>query len=181
MRTINRGVATLLVASGLLGLQIGCVSGADRMGQGWASSTPGAPAISSFVANPAILTLGSTCRLTGVFTAGTGVITPGNLPVTSSGGVDVTPAATTVYTLTVTNPVGVLVYQTASVVVTPALLQEISTDGVQASGAEQTSAGGSFTNGAIVGETFPATVSSASGQAIQVRDDFLPPDPAPPN
>jgi len=151
------------------------------MGQGWASSTPGAPAISSFVASPAILTLGSTCRLTGVFTAGTGVITPGNLPVTSSGGVDVTPAATTVYTLTVTNPVGVLVYQTASVVVTPALLQEISTDGVQASGAEQTSAGGSFTNGAIVGETFPATVSSASGQAIQVRDDFLPPDPAPPN
>lgn len=66
-----------------------------------------APAISTFTATPSAITAGGTAKLNAVFTAGTGLVTPGNLPITS--GVDVTVGplnATTTYTLTVTNAAG---------------------------------------------------------------------------
>src|SRR5208282_2979870 len=56
-----------------------------------------APSIASFTASPTTITDGSSATLTGVFANGTGVITPGNLPATSSVAVTVSPTATTTY------------------------------------------------------------------------------------
>jgi cytochrome c oxidase assembly protein Cox11 len=80
-----------------------------------------APTIASFTANPTSIAAGEPSSLVGVFAHGTGVITPGNLTVTSGNAVSVTPSATTIYTLTVTNPVGTAVTASTTVTVTPAL------------------------------------------------------------
>jgi hypothetical protein len=76
------------------------------------------PTISSFTGIPATITTGSSATLTGVFTNGTGVVTPGNLTATSGVGVTVSPTATTTYTLTVTNASGTTVTAAAPVTVT---------------------------------------------------------------
>jgi hypothetical protein len=63
--------------------------------------------------------------LTGVFSNGTGVITPGNISVTSGKGISVSPTASTTYTLTVTPTTGTAITKTTTVTVesatTPAL------------------------------------------------------------
>ena len=74
-----------------------------------------APTIASFVASPTTVGPGGSASLTGVFANGTGVITPGNIPVTSGAPVSVTPSATTTYTLTVTNPFGTAITGTTTV------------------------------------------------------------------
>ncbi len=63
---------------------------------------PPAPSITSFTSDSATITTGSSATLTAVFANGSGVITPGNLTVTSGVGVSVNPTATTTYILTVT-------------------------------------------------------------------------------
>jgi hypothetical protein len=82
-----------------------------------AVTTP--PTITSFIANPATIGAGSSSLLTAVFANGAGVITPGNLPVTSGSSVSVTPAATTTYSLTVTPTTGTAIAQTVTVTVAP--------------------------------------------------------------
>ena len=73
-------------------------------------------AITSFTASANPIPYGSTStQLTGVFTGGTGVITPGNLPSTSGTPVTVSPTATTTYTLTVTPTNGTAITQTVAV------------------------------------------------------------------
>jgi hypothetical protein len=80
-----------------------------------------APTLTRFAADPTTIAAGQTATLTGVFANGMGVITPGFLLLPSSGqSVTVKPQATTTYTLTVVNPAGVQVAQTAVVTVTPA-------------------------------------------------------------
>jgi hypothetical protein len=79
-----------------------------------------APTISSFVAGPAAITAGGTTSLTGNFANGSGVITPGNIAVTSGAKTLVSPGTTTAYSLTVTNALGVLASSTATVTVVPA-------------------------------------------------------------
>jgi len=79
-----------------------------------------APTITSFTANPATITAGGTSSLTGVFSGGKGVITPGSIAATSGTAVSVTPTDTTIYTLTVTNSAGVITTQTVTVTVTAA-------------------------------------------------------------
>jgi hypothetical protein len=64
------------------------------------------PTISSFTANLATVAAGNSSTLAATFTGGTGVITPGNITVTSGSPVSVIPTTTTTYTLTVTPPVG---------------------------------------------------------------------------
>ena len=86
-----------------------------------------APVITSFVADPATITAGGSAALTGVFANGTGVITPGNLAVTSGTPVSVSPIATTTYTLTVTNSSGTAVTKAANVTVTPAVTTYVLT------------------------------------------------------
>jgi hypothetical protein len=80
-----------------------------------------APVISSFSANPTSITSGDSSDLTGVFTGGTGVVTPGNLSITSNTPLPVSPTSTTTYTLTVENAANTSVTQTASVTVTAAV------------------------------------------------------------
>ncbi len=63
-----------------------------------------APTITQFTATPAIVAPGGSSSLTATFTNGTGIITPGNLTVTSGLPVVVTPSITTTYTLTVSSP-----------------------------------------------------------------------------
>jgi hypothetical protein len=79
-----------------------------------------APVITSFTANPASILAGNTSALTGVFTGGTGLITPGNYTASSGDSVSVGPASTTTYTLTVKNAAGTTVTSTATVTVTSA-------------------------------------------------------------
>jgi hypothetical protein len=78
--------------------------------------------IESFGASPATITAGGSSSLTGVFSNGTGVITPGDLAATSGIAVKVSPAATTTYTLTVTGSSGPAVTQTVTVTVNPAVV-----------------------------------------------------------
>jgi len=168
-----RLLAPLLLVIGLLGSQTQCGGGS-----GGTAMTP-APALASFAASPATITTGGSSTLTGVFTNGTGVITPGNLPVTSGKPVTVTPSATTVYTLIVTNPNGTSAHDEAGVTVVPAGAALVTPNAVQASGAQQATAGGSFSNGAVVGEPVPAKASASPSNTLQVRHDFQPPVPAP--
>ena len=77
-----------------------------------------APAVSSFGASAWQIGKGGSTQLTGSFTGGTGVITPGNIPATSGVAVTVSPNSTTTYTLTVTNAAGRDVEYTTTVNVT---------------------------------------------------------------
>lgn len=81
------------------------------------TTTP--PTITSFAASPGTVEAGSSSSLTPVFSGGTGVITPGNLPATSGTAVSVSPASTTTYTLTVTPSSGTPATATATVTVDP--------------------------------------------------------------
>jgi 6-phosphogluconolactonase (cycloisomerase 2 family) len=79
--------------------------------------TVGAPAtISAFKAHPATITVGQGTLLSFTFT-GDGVITPGNIPVTSGTPIAVNPAVTTTYTLTATNAVSATTTDTVTVTV----------------------------------------------------------------
>jgi hypothetical protein len=87
-----------------------------------------APTITSFIPIPITITTGSSATLTGVFANGTGIITPGSLTATSGVGVTVSPAATTTYTLTVTNASGTAVTTTAPVTVTGIVATSVTVD-----------------------------------------------------
>jgi hypothetical protein len=89
---------------------------------------PPPPVITSFTAVPPSISPGGSSTLTGVFSGGTGVITPGNLDATSGVGVAVSPTATTKYTLTVTPASGTAITQTATVTVAAAATTSVSVD-----------------------------------------------------
>ncbi len=115
MKRILAPVACALSLSVCLGSLAGC-------GGSSGSTTPPPPvvaSISSFAASPTTITAGASATLTGVFSGGTGVITPGNLPATSGVAVTVSPSATTTYTLTVTPSSGSAVTATATITVNP--------------------------------------------------------------
>lgn len=65
-----------------------------------------APSIDRFTAKRASLTSGESTELLPLFRSGIGVINPGNLPVESGKAISISPAADTVYRLTVTNAQG---------------------------------------------------------------------------
>jgi hypothetical protein len=79
-----------------------------------------APVITSFTAGAATITAGTSTTLTAAFSNGTGSVNNGVGAVTSGAAVNVTPAATTTYTLTVTNPGGTSVTANVTVTVVPA-------------------------------------------------------------
>ncbi len=78
-----------------------------------------APTIFLTAASPTI-TMGYATALTPVFANGTGVITPGSLAATSGTAITVSPATTTIYTLTVTSSTGASAQATTTIVVIPA-------------------------------------------------------------
>jgi len=100
----------------------GC--GGSNSGGGGGNS----PSISSFAANPAAINNGSSSNLTGVFTNGTGVITPGNLAATSGAAVSVSPTSSTTYTLTVTGSGGTTVTATTTVTINPLAITSFTVD-----------------------------------------------------
>ncbi len=127
-----------------------------------------APTISSFVASPSSIGAGGSSNLTAVFANGTGMITPGNLPVTSGTAVSVSPAATTTYTLTVTPSAGTAITQQATVTVYPAptitsFTSNVSTITAGGSGASLTAV---FAGG--TGVITPGNITVTSGNAVTV-------------
>jgi alpha-L-arabinofuranosidase len=88
------------------------------------------PAITSFAASPATISEGTSSGLTAVFSGGTGVITPGNLPATSGKAVSVSPTTTTIYTLTVTPSTGTAITQTLTVFIQSSVAVNPSSTGL---------------------------------------------------
>ncbi len=112
-----------------LSLTLGMIlAGLSGCGCGSSSTPPPPPSISSFTANSATITTGTSTALTGVFANGTGVINPGNLPATSGEPVNVSPTATTTYILTVTPASGTAVTAVATVTVASATISNVSVD-----------------------------------------------------
>jgi hypothetical protein len=123
------------------------------------------PTITSFTASPATITAGGSSSLTAVFLGGTGIVTPGNITVTSGTAVSVSPTTTTTYTLTVTPSTGTAITQTVVVTVTPTITS------FTASPATITAGGSSsltavFLGGA--GVVTPGNLSVTSGTAVSV-------------
>jgi hypothetical protein len=127
-----------------------------------------APVITSFVANPTLVGPGGNASLTAVFSNGTGVITPGNIPVTSGTPVSVSPTITTNYTLTVTNPIGTAISQITTVTFSataPAITAFNATPATIGAGSSS-SLLADFVNG--TGMITPGNIPVTSGTAVNV-------------
>jgi hypothetical protein len=81
------------------------------------------PVISSFYSTTNNVQANSQVELIGIFTNGTGVITPGNRSVITGGGIYVSTASTQIYTLTVTNSSNISVTATLTVNIVAAPVQ----------------------------------------------------------
>jgi hypothetical protein len=161
MRRVLVSQAALVWAGVVLFSLAGCGGGSVGGGNG----TP--PAISSFAASPATIEVGSSSSLTAVFSGGTGVITPGNLAVTSGTPVTVSPTATATYTLTVTPTTGNAITQMTTVTVDPAPANTSFT----ASPAAITPGGSSSLTAVFSGGTgviTPGSIPVTSGTAVSV-------------
>jgi hypothetical protein len=126
-----------------------------------------APAITSFTASSSTINAGGNTNLTAVFTGGTGVVTPGNLPITSGAPLSVNPITTTTYTLTVTNAAGSTTTATTTVTVNPVPTITSFT----ASPAIITDGGSSSLTAVFSGGTgviTPGNISVTSGTAVSV-------------
>lgn len=76
------------------------------------------PSITSLTPDSYGIGLGSSTNLTPIFANGTGVITPGNILVTSGNSISISPTVNTTYTLTVTNQAGTVASMYTNVVIT---------------------------------------------------------------
>ena len=76
------------------------------------------PTISSFSAASSSIAIGNSTQITAVFSGGTGIITPGSIPVSSGDTITVSPSTSTSYTLTVVNPAGTQAGHTIRITVT---------------------------------------------------------------
>jgi hypothetical protein len=160
--------------------------GGGSGGNGGGNTLP--PTITSFTASPSSVTDGATAQLTGVFSNGTGVITPGNLAATSGTAVTVTPPndATTVYTLTVTGTSGATASSTASVQAVAATPPNIavSPSGPVTIGTQQqftaTATNFGSTSTAVTWSVSAPSGSSLSGGDISSTGLYNTPYPAPP-
>jgi hypothetical protein len=134
---------------------------------GSSTFVPPAPSITSFGATPAMIAAGGSTSLTAVFANGTGVITPGNLAVTSGVGVSVSPATTTTYTLTVTPSTGTAITQTATVTVAsaPSITSFVANPATITQGGSSTLTA-IFANG--TGVIAPGNLAVTSGAGVSV-------------
>jgi hypothetical protein len=131
------------------------------------AAKPVSPSISSFVANPASITAGSTSSLTGVFANGTGVITPGNLAVSSGVPVTVPPSATTTYTLKVTGSNGRSTSKSVTVTVTtPPSISSFTANPTAITAGSTSNLTGVFTGG--TGVITPGNLAVTSGKSVSV-------------
>jgi hypothetical protein len=144
------------------------LAGLTGCGTGSASTeTPTPPSISSFTASPTSITNGSSTALTGVFTNGTGLITPGNLSATSGVAVTVSPTTTTTYTLTVTSTSGTAVTATAIITVNPApTITSFTASPTSVAAGSSATLTGVFANG--TGVITPGNLTASSGVGVTV-------------
>jgi hypothetical protein len=150
----------MTLSLGLAGLT-GCGGGSSS------TPPPPPPSITSFTASSTSITVGSSASLTGVFANGTGVITPGNLPATSGVGVNVSPTATTPYTLTVTNASGTAVTAMATITVNAApTITSFSANDTSITDGSSASLTGVFANG--TGVITPGNLPATSGVGVTV-------------
>jgi hypothetical protein len=77
-----------------------------------------APSITSLIPDSYGIGLGSSTNLTPTFANGTGIITPGNIPVTSGNSITISPTTNTTYTLTVRNLAGTVASTYTNIVIT---------------------------------------------------------------
>ena len=126
------------------------------------------PSISSFDSVVSTIADGNSTVLVPVFADGTGVITPGNISVSSGQNVSVTPASTTTYTLIVTNQAGTSRSLTYQVTVTTAWFE----DAVNAASVNRGDGSTSITlnNGKVL------TFGDYSAQGTVITDLFNPTD-----
>jgi len=85
-----------------------------------------APSIASFDSLASTIAFGGSTYLVPVFTNGTGVITPGDIVVSSGDQVSVSPTTTTTYTLAVTNAAGSSTGMTYAITVTTGTFTSVS-------------------------------------------------------
>jgi alpha-L-arabinofuranosidase len=152
-----------------LALLSGC-GGTPSPAGGGATQTQ-QPYITSFTPGAYNIQAGTSTALTAVFGNGSGVITPGNISVTSGTAVTVTPVSNTTYTLTVTGPSGTApATQTTPIVVYPVpVIISFSASSNQINSGSSITLTGDFTGGPglITGPgNFSASVSS--GQQVKV-------------
>jgi len=124
--------------------------------------------ITSFTATPTQIEAGSTSNLTGYFTGGTGVITPGNIAATSGTLIPVTPTTTTTYTLTVTpTGGGTAATKTATVTVYPVpVISSFTASPNPIVAGTSSSLSANFSGGS--GVITPGNVSVTSGTPVNV-------------
>lgn len=96
---------SLMAGAAILNL-VACGGGGGSVTTTATTTTITPVSITSFAANPSTIASGSSSSLTAIFSGGSGMITPGNIVVTSGTPVAVSPTATTTYTLTVTPTTG---------------------------------------------------------------------------
>jgi hypothetical protein len=153
---------------GVVSIGVAGCGGGSISGGGGGGGTP--PSISSFTASPATITAPASSSLTANFSNGTGVITPGNISVTSGTPVSVSPTATTTYTLTVTGASGTTpATATATVTVTAATAPSITSFTASPATIEAGSSSSLtavFTGG--TGVVTPGNISVTSGTAVTV-------------
>jgi alpha-L-arabinofuranosidase len=124
-------------------------------------------AITSFAASPVTIGAGQSSSLIAVFSGGTGVITPGNISVTSGTAISVSPTTTTTYTLTVTPTVGMPATQTVTVtVVPPPSITSFTASPATIGAGQSSSLTAVFSGGTAV--ITPGNISVTSGTAVSV-------------
>lgn len=126
-----------------------------------------APVINSVSAVPSTITAGGSTQITAQFTGGTGLLSPGSIPVTSGAPVSMSPNATTEYTLTVTPPAGTPVTRTVLVTVVPAATITAFV-AVPTSVREGSSSQLSFQFTGVSGKINPGNLNAVSGGTLTV-------------
>ena len=161
---MNR-VATTFVRLSVFSLFLAVLAGCNSLSGGSSLSNP---TITSFIANPAVVTAGGSASLTAVFSGGTGVVMPGNISVTSGKAVSVTPAKTTTYILTVTNTTGGTATQEVTVAVTPLAptITSFTANPTTITAGGSATLTGIFANGS--GVITPGNIAATSATAVTV-------------
>lgn len=159
MRTIR---LSLLLSVPTLGSILACSGG------GGGGGTPSAPlpTISSFSSSPSSITAGGSTQLTASFSNGTGMVTPGNLPITSGAALSVSPSATTTYTLSVTGAGGATTATTTVTVVAAPQITSFNSDRTQLWLGQSAQLTATFNGG--TGVVNPGALSVASGTPVTV-------------
>lgn len=131
-------------------------------------STITPPSITSFTASPTTIEAESSSSLTGMFSGGSGVITPGNIPATSGTAVSVTPTTTTTYTLTVTPAGGgTAATQQTTVTVDPVpTISSFTANPTTIAEGSSSSLAADFTGG--TGVITPGNISVTNGAPVNV-------------